>query len=459
MKNRVLIVEDEPGLSRSLKIFLESRNYETRSAGSLREARDFNFDPDLAVVDLNLPDGRGTDLIEDLRKRDPLLQSILITAETSVNVNVVEAVKNDIFYFITKPFDLSVFIRLVEKALSQRRLLLQNENLKSNIKKQFRFDKIIGRSQAVLEMTELLRKAAPTSSTLLITGESGTGKELVARSVHCARDGSAPFVSVNCGAIPKDLMESEFFGHTKGAFTGATHHRKGRFEMARGGTLFLDEIGTMDLNLQVKLLRVLQEKEFEPVGLCKPVPCDVRVIAASNMDLEKAVKEGAFRQDLYYRLNIIPVSIPPLRERTEDIPLLVNHFIEVFNRERAVKITGVSEEALKALCRYSWPGNIREMENLVERLSVLKTGGIIQTDDLPDKYRAALNRPARMKTMDIPSHGINFNETVNEYENALLIKALEKTKWNRRRAALMLNLNRTTLVEKIKKKGLKPQAS
>ena len=457
MKGRILVVEDEPGLSRSLKIFLESKGYVVHCEGRFQKAKDFSgFQPDVVIVDLNLPDGRGTDLIEQLRQKDSSLQALLITAEASVNVNIIEAVKNDIFYFISKPFELPVLLKLIEKALSQRELIRQNENLKANIKEQYRFDRIIGQSEALLKVTELMRKTAQISSTLLITGESGTGKELVAKSIHCARDGSAPFVSVNCGAIPKDLMESEFFGHAKGAFTGALYNRKGRFEMAEGGTLFLDEIGTMDLNLQVKLLRVLQEKEFEPVGNCKPVPCNVRVIAATNMDLEKAVERGAFRQDLYYRLNIIPIFIPPLRERREDIPLLLHRFIKVFNKERSLKITGVSEGAMESLCHYPWPGNIREMENLVERLSVLKSGGRIELNDLPERYRMSGKRNFALSTVSIPNNGMDFNEAVNQYENAILIKVLERTNWNRRRAAALLNLNRTTLVEKLKKKGLKP---
>ena len=452
-----MVVEDEASLSRSLKIFLESKGYIVHCEDSFKKAKGFSdFQPDLTIVDLNLPDGRGTDLIEQLRQKDSTLQALLITAEASVNVNIVEAVKNDIFYFITKPFELSVILKIIEKALSQRKLIRQNKNLRANLQKQYRFDRLIGQSEAMLKVTELMRKTAHTSSTLLITGESGTGKELVARSIHCARDSSAPFVSVNCGAIPRDLMESEFFGHTKGAFTGALYNRKGRFEMADGGTLFLDEIGTMDLNLQVKLLRVLQEKEFEPVGNCRPVPCNVRVIAAANVDLEKAVEKGAFRQDLYYRLNIIPIFIPPLRERRADIPLLLRHFIRIFNKERSLKITGISEEVMESLYRYSWPGNIREMENLVERLSVLKSGGRIEPGDLPEKYRISEKNPLPLNTMNIPGSGMDFNEAVNQYENAILIKVLEKTKWNRRRAAALLNLNRTTLVEKLKKKGLKP---
>ena len=457
MKGRILIVEDEPALSRSLRIFLESKGYEVHCEDSFQKAKGFSrFRPDLAIVDLNLPDGRGTDLIEQLRRKDASLQALLITAEVSVNTNIVEAVKNDIFHFIAKPFELSVLLKLTEKALSQRELIRQNKNLKANIRKQYRFDQMIGKSEALLKVIDLMRKTAQTSSTLLITGESGTGKELVARSIHCARDSSAPFVSVNCGAIPKDLMESEFFGHAKGAFTGALYNRKGRFEMADGGTLFLDEIGTMNLHLQVKLLRVLQEKEFEPVGECRPIPCNVRVIAATNMNLEKAVERGAFREDLYYRLNIIPISIPPLRERKEDIPFLLNHFIKIFNKGKESQITGISEEALESLCHYFWPGNIREMENLVERLSVLKTGGRIEFADLPEKYRLSENQNMSLSTVSIPSHGVDFNEAVNQYENAILMKVLEKTNWNRRRAAALLNLNRTTLVEKLKKKGLKP---
>ena len=455
MKPRIIIVDDEPSLLYSLKKMMESKGYETFCASHIEEAEKAPFLPDVALVDLNLPDGQGTDYIEKLREKDSSVQGILITGETSINVTVVQAIKKDIIYFIKKPFEPELIFQMIQKALKQKEILNQNKNLKNNIKKQYQFDKIIGQSEDILKITEMMKKIANSPSTLLITGESGTGKELIARSIHCAHNSSAPFVSVNCGAIPKELMESEFFGHVKGAFTGAIHRKKGRFEMAYGGTLFLDEIGAMDLNLQVKLLRVLQEKEFEPVGSCQPIPCNARIIAATNINLEKAVEEKVFRNDLYYRLNIIPIQISPLRERVEDIPLLLKHFIRFFNQQRSKNITGVSKEALECLCQHAWPGNIREMENLIERLSVLKEEGTIETKDLPEKYLRS-KKTSTLNKFTFPEGGMDFNETISQYESSILKKALEKTKWNRKQAADLLKLNRTTLVEKIKKKGLKP---
>ena len=457
VKASVLVVDDEPSIRLSLKRALESKGYKVHCASNAKEASQaagLNFD--LAIVDLNLPDGNGTQLIEKLQNKNPSLQSILITGETNVSVNIVEAIKKDIFYFISKPFDIPVLLKLAEKAIKQKQLIEQNNWLKDNVKKQFSFDKIIGQSESICEITELMKKISKSFSTVLITGESGTGKELIARSIHCSTRSDAPFVSVNCGAIPKDLMESEFFGHMKGAFTGAVNERKGRFAMAEGGTLFLDEIGTMDLNLQVKLLRVLQEKEFEPVGSCTPVPFNARIIAATNINLEKAVAENKFRKDLFFRLNIIPLYIPSLKERREDIPLLAQHFIKIFNESTSSKLEGISEKAMKCLSSYDWPGNIREMENLIERLSVFKQNGMIEETDLPAKYISGLKKSHISKTVHIPDQGVDFNESVTHYENALLIKTLEKTNWNRKQAADLLNLNRTTLVEKLKKKGLKP---
>lgn len=456
MNKQILIIDDEPSLRLSLKRILESKNYKVLCTSSIEETLNLspNLSFDLSIVDLNLKDGKGIDLIPQLKKRYPHMQSILITGEQSINVTIIEAIKKEIFYFVAKPFDVDALLKIIQETLMQSEILKQNQLLKKNIKKQFHFNKIIGQSEATLKLTELMHKITKSSSNVLVTGESGTGKELVARSIHCARNSSQPFISVNCGAIPKDLLESEFFGHKKGSFTGAINNRKGCFEEAGQGTLFLDEIGTMDLNLQVKLLRVLQEKEFSPVGSAEVISTHARIIAATNIDLEKAVKQGQFREDLYYRLNIIPLSIPPLRERKNDIPLLINHFIKTYNKGIPHPLEGISQETLDHLCFYSWPGNVRELENLIERLSVLKEGGQIEVKDLPEKYLITENKP--LQTIQIPKEGMDFNKTVASYENALILKALSKTNWNRRQAARLLNLNRTTLVEKIKKKGLKP---
>jgi len=277
----------------------------------------------------------------------------------------------------------------------------------------------------------------------------------VAKSIHFnSEQNQVPFIPVNCGAIPNDLLESELFGHVKGSFTGAVKDRMGRFRMAQGGTLFLDEISTMDLSTQVKLLRVLQEKEFQPVGGDQLIKARARVISASNENLELAVKKGTFRKDLYYRLNVIPVYISPLRERRDDIPLLVNHFIKIINKNKKQKLKSLSESAMNHLCQYEWPGNIRELENMIERLCVLKEHDIVQGTDLPQKYRSSHHRNIHT-SVDIPDTGLDFNSTVRSFENKLILKALAKTKWNRNQAAKLLKLNRTTLLEKIKKKGLK----
>lgn len=456
MPKNILIVDDEVILRRSLQKLLEHEDHKILSTSSISESLQINpsLKLDLAIVDLNLKDGKGTELISILQKKHPDLQAILITGEHSINVTIVKAINQGIFYFIPKPFEPSALLNLAKKVLKEKDLIDQNKNLKKNIKKEFHFDQIIGQSEAILQLTESMHKIAKSSSNVLITGESGAGKELVARSIHCSQNSTKPFISVNCGAIPRELLESEFFGHVKGSFTGAVKNHKGYFSAAEGGTLFLDEIGTMDISLQVKLLRVLQERSFKPVGSTESLSTNARIISATNIDLEKAVERGQFRKDLYYRLNIIPLSIPPLRERRRDIPLIIQHFLKKNNKEH--KPCYLSSQALNSLCNYPWPGNIRELENLIERLCVFKEQGEIQIEDLPEKYRGEAPPPSSMKTIEIDATDtLDFNMAVDAYENSLLIKALEKTKWNKRQAARLLNLNRTTLVEKIKKKGLK----
>lgn len=321
----------------------------------------------------------------------------------------------------------------------------------------------VGASAIMKKVFDLIEKVADTDSTVLILGESGTGKELVARSLHqkSSRRNKA-FIPVNCGAIPSELLESELFGHVKGAYTGAHASRVGRFAMAHQGTLFLDEIGTMPAGLQVKLLRALQEKEFEPVGSTRTVKSDCRVIAATNIDLEAEVARGNFREDLYYRLNVIPAHLPPLRDRREDIPLLVNHFVQRFIEKKTTKVTGISSEAMEILSRYGWPGNVRELENICQRLCILKGEGVIEVEDLPSKIRqprmiSSHRHPWEQWLSDgFPEEGLDLEQLVVQFENDLMMKALEKTRWNKNKAAQLLKMNRTTLVEKIKKRGLTP---
>jgi len=322
----------------------------------------------------------------------------------------------------------------------------------------------VGKCSAIQKIFELIDKVADTDSTILVLGESGTGKELVARALHLRSSRhNKPFIPINCGAIPSELLETELFGHVKGAYTGAHTSRVGRFSLANHGTLFLDEVGTMPINLQVKILRALQEKEYEPVGGSKTLKSDCRVIAASNIDLEQEVEKGNFREDLFYRLNVIPITLPPLRERAEDIPSLIQYFIHRYNQKKKFAIDGVSPEAMKVLIRYPWPGNVRELENICQRLVILKGSGTIDSVDLPTKIHQA--RPLKNSGAPwaqwigdggFPEEGIDFDGVVTQFENGLILKALEQTKWNKNKAAQKLKLNRTTLVEKIKKRGLTP---
>ncbi len=311
---------------------------------------------------------------------------------------------------------------------------------------------IIGQSRAIQKVFRLIDKIAPSDSTVLITGETGTGKGLVAHAIHSkSRRHNESMISINCGAIPENLLESELFGHVKGAFTGATVTKTGKFELANGGTIFLDEIGDMSPDLQVKILRVLEEGEFEAVGGNRTLRVDVRIIAATHRDLEKRVESGRFREDLFYRLYVIPLKLPPLRERTEDIPLLVNYFLDLFNEKTGSGVEGVSAEALNCLTAHLWPGNVRELRNMMERLVVLKDGGTILPEDLPPKLRGRQEFSFQHPSIAVTDEGISLNTAVTEFEKALIIQSLEKTNWVKNKAAKLLKLNRTTLVEKIKR--------
>jgi DNA-binding NtrC family response regulator len=458
---RILIIDDEASLRTALFRALDRKGYQVITSASAREAETISQSDkalDLAIVDLRLPDGDGIELMGKLRDLHPNIQVIILTGHASIET-AVEATRKGAFHFVTKPCNLEEITTVVDRALSHSALTRENQQLRTALHSKYQFDNIIGQSEAITQVLGLIERVAQSDSTVLIMGESGTGKELVAKALHYnSLRAQEPFIPINCGAIPAELLESELFGHVKGAFTGAIANRTGRFELADDGTLFLDEIGDMSPALQVKILRVLQERCFEPVGGTKTISANVRVIAATNVDLEEAVSEGRFREDLYYRLNVIPIRIPPLRERKTDIPLLLHHFMEMFNRARGRRLQGVSPEALDMLVNYAWPGNIRELENLVERLSILKGTGIVDVIDLPEKYRKP-RFESNPDKIDIPDQGVDFNTAVDNYENALIMRALEKTGWNRNQAALLLRLNRTTLVEKIKKKGLRPPES
>ncbi len=455
---RVLILDDESTLRTALFRLLDRKGFQVVTAQRIDEARSF-MSPDkpfdIAIIDMNLPDGSGLDFISEIKAQSPLTQVIVLTGFATID-SAIQATQKGAYHFLTKPFNVDELMGLLDKALSHRNLELENKQLRNELGSKYQFDQIIGESDGIKACLSLVERVANSDSTILVMGESGTGKELIARAIHYNSDrAKGPFVAINCGAIPSELLESELFGHVKGAFTGAIANRIGRFELADEGTLFLDEIGDLDPSMQVKILRALQERIFEPVGATKSVQVNVRVIAATNVDMDKAVKEGRFREDLYYRLNVIPILIPALRERKTDIPLLLSHFMTQFNRTKSRSLTGFSSDAMNCLVGYGWPGNIRELENLIERLSILKGQGQVEVLDLPPKYKSTAASYAETGSVDIPEAGLDFNTAVDQFENALILKALEKTGWNKNQAALLLRLNRTTLVEKMKKKGLK----
>ena len=454
----ILLVEDEEYIRESLKEILELNGYKVTTAHNgevgIEAAAKASFD--ILITDLKLPGTDGIGVIRSIKSISPDTTCIVLTGYASVET-AVEAMRLGAFTYLKKPLNKDELLINLEKAKEFHSLKEENSKLKDEIKKNCT-TAILGTSAEIQYIRDLIDKIADTDSTVLILGESGTGKELVARALHYGSTRSKkPFVPINCGAIPEDLLESELFGYEKGAFTGAIATKIGRFEAADQGTVFLDEIGDMSPGLQVKILRVLQEKEFERVGGRNTIKVDVRVVAATNQDLEKAVEEKKFRNDLYYRLNVIPIHLPPLRDRKEDIPLLVEHFIEKMEKRKKKSIKGVSSEALRSFEAHEWPGNIRELENLMERLIVLKEeGSFITPKDLPDKIRQLKNTSAASQ-MALPPNGIDFNEAVDNYERELIVSALQKVNGIKKKAAEYLNLNRTTLIEKMKRKGLLDQ--
>ncbi len=459
---RVLILDDESTLRTALFRLLDRKGFQVITAQRIDEARTF-LNPekpfDLAIIDMNLPDGNGLEFMTEFKKIYPQTQVIVLTGFATID-SAVEATQKGAYHFLTKPFNVEELMSLIDKALTHKNLVQENRQLRTELGTKYQFDQIIGESDPIKHCLSLVELVAHTDSTVLITGESGTGKELIARAIHYnSPRAKNPFIAINCGAIPSELLESELFGHVKGSFTGAISNRIGRFEMADEGTLFLDEIGDLEPSLQVKILRALQERVFESVGGTKSIQMNVRVIAATNLDLDKAVKDGRFREDLYYRLNVIPIQLPALRERKSDIPLLLNHFMNQFNKNKTRILNGFSAESLVCLTHYAWPGNIRELENLIERLSILKGQGTVEICDLPTKYKSNVASYTETGIVEIPDAGLDFNSAVDQFENALIMRALEKTGWNKNQAAILLRLNRTTLVEKMKKKGLKSNDS
>ena len=452
---RILVIDDEGRNREFLKEFLDVEGFDVETAKDGQEGIEIleKMDFDLVLTDLKMPRADGLAVLEGLQRINPQTVAIVFTGFGSIDT-AVKAVKLGAYDYITKPLKMEEISLVIHRALEHRKLSLENEMLRRQLKRKYKFDNIVGDSEGMQQVFRLVEKIANTDSTVLIYGESGTGKELIARAIHFNSDRrERPLIPVNCGAIPEELLESELFGHEQGAFTGATRTRIGRFELGNGGTIFLDEIGDMSPALQVKILRVLQEHEFERVGGMKTIKVDIRVIAATNKDLEKNVAEGKFREDLFYRLNVIPIQLPPLRDRPADIPLLVNHFTQMYNGKNGHNITGVSPEAMELLTSYEWPGNVRELENMIERIVILKGEGLIEPGDLSEKILASDSGTLHPRVR-IPENGISFNTAVTEFERELILQALNRTNWVKNKAAKLLNLNRTTLVEKMKKINL-----
>jgi DNA-binding NtrC family response regulator len=405
---------------------------------------------DAIIVEAELPNIMSSPLPRFLKEKRKSLP-VVLTTKKSASPTAVEAIRTyapDYPILSDNPAELADYM---EKLLSGP----PNDALaKAQPKEPGRYDEIVGQSKAITNVFRLVDKVAATDSTVMIYGESGTGKELIARAIHHhSHRREKPMIPVNCGAIPEELLESELFGHEKGAFTSAIRTRIGRFEMSDGGTIFLDEIADMSPKLQVKILRVLQEHRFERIGGGKTIEVNNRVITATNKDLRQAVSEGRFREDLFYRLNVIPITVPPLRERKEDVPMLVDHFLEKFRETRGATIQGIDAAALERIVNYSWPGNIRELENIIERMVILAEDDILTVNDLPPRISAA--PPALDLGMPVlTDEGLDFNKVISDFEDRLLIQALEKSGWVKNKAAVLLNLNRTTLVEKLKKKGI-----
>lgn len=463
-QKHLLLVEDEAPLRAAIAEQLGDRGFLVEPVGSGEEAMarlaDFAFD--VIITDLRLPGLDGSALVQAAVARYPDIVAIVVTGYGTMK-DAVEAIKRGAFDFVNKPFQIDELMHVLESALEQRRLRSENAYLRAQLEERYRFEGIIGRSRAMQKLFQLLETVAPTSSTILITGETGTGKEVVARAIHHNSPRRVHrFVALNCSAIPESLLEAELFGHVRGAFTGAVGNRQGRLEQAHKGTLFLDEVGTMSPALQMKLLRVLQEREFERIGDTHSIKVDVRVIAATNSDLARMVADGQFREDLYYRLDVISVHLPALRERKEDIPLLVQHFLDKFQKdshsgakvpdrgERRAVLT-VSQEAMRRLMAYHWPGNVRQLENVIERAVAFGgSRGQIEIGDMPTEIQQ-VPEIAVSSAVTLPEEGLDLEAFVAGIERDLIHRSLERTGGNKGAAAKLLNLKRTTLVEKLKR--------
>jgi DNA-binding NtrC family response regulator len=456
---RVLILEDDGELRRGLQRHLQRHGVDVIGVGSVREAivELAQRPADLLLIDLWLPDGRGLDVLEHLPRGSRRPAVIVMTGEATIET-AVGALRVGAIDYLLKPFSNDALDAALARVAGTESRVRPVDLSATEVFIARYAPWLLGSAPGVLAALDIVRRVAATDCTILVTGETGTGKELVARAIHAAsRRGNKPWVAQNCAAVPEHLMESELFGYTKGAFTGANGARAGRFVAAHGGTLFLDEVGEMSLLLQAKLLRVLQEREVTPVGSDHPVPVDVRLVVATHRDLESMVAAGRFREDLLYRLDVIRVALPPLRERRGDIALLAGAFLESANQRHGLAVSGIDVEALQALGAYHWPGNVRQLAHVVERMALLKQEGRITLDDVPTSVRGAraVEEDVSMGLASpvLPSEGLDLRDAVERFEHALIRQALDRTGWNRNRAATLLKMNRTTLVEKLRKRG------
>ena len=447
MKKRILVVEDEEKLRRVIELHLISAGFDVDKARSAEEGLKLLDRADMVITDLRLPSMDGLQLLALIRRQNAQAPVVVMTAYGTVE-NAVEAMKSGATDFLLKPFSLDHLTAVVQKALEVRALRDENRQLKEELGRRYEFDNIKGRSSAMQEIFSTIERVAPTRATVLLAGESGVGKDLIARAIHFhspRRD--RPFVKINCTAIPENLMESELFGYEKGAFTGAGQSKPGKFELADTGTVLLDEIGDVPGSIQVKLLRILQEREFERLGSNKTLHTDVRVIAATNQDLRAALEQGTFREDLYYRLNVVPISIPPLRARRDDIAFLAEHFVKALAADNGSPVQSITEAAIKKLTDYHWPGNVRELQNVIERSLVLCSGTILDAQDI--KLETA-PRP-RVQTGE---HLLPDGMTLDEYEQSIIREALQRAEGNKSQAARLLGLSRNALRYRLTQMGL-----
>jgi DNA-binding NtrC family response regulator len=454
LKPRILIADDEPVTLELIVERLQAEGYEVEVVSGGKQAIEASKRSSFKVVltDLSMPDMGGMEVLAHFAAQHPETLVIMLTGFGTVET-AVEAMKRGAYDYLSKPANPDELILTLKRAVEHKELKEENVALRSQIQEHIRVGRLIGQSPPMQQLYRIIKRVAKTDSTVLITGESGTGKELIANAIHfqSARR-EMPFVPINCGAIPEELLESELFGHEKGAFTGAFKERRGRFELANKGTVFLDEIGEMSPKLQVKLLRFLQETKFQRIGGSRTIEVDVRILAATNKDLERAVATNEFREDLFYRLNVIPIQVPPLRERESDIRPLIQHFIQQHCQKKTIPLKRMSPAVLSSFEQYDWPGNVRELENMIERLVILTDSEEIQIQDLPSRMQSC--QPVEPRVIELGEDGINLKETLDDLENRLIIDALQRAGGVKNKAAKLLGLNRTTLIEKMKKKQI-----